>query len=210
MAVFRRLFKDVITKCCNDCGEIKSTSEFSKDCSKKDGLRLVCKDCDCKKIAKWRIKNPEKVMAGSQEYYANNTAACIANAERWANNNTDRKRELDRLRARRNRKNKPEHRLVCATRTRINSAIHHNSKKDGPTTELMGCSWDQFFGHIEINFLPGMTWENYGEWHVDHIRPCASFDLTDPAQQRQCFNWKNLQPLWAKDNLKKGAKLLDA
>lgn len=50
-----------------------------------------------------------------------------------------------------------------------------------------------------------MTWENYGPvWHVDHIRPCASFDLQDPAQQRECFNFKNLQPLFAKENLKKG------
>ena len=60
--------------------------------------------------------------------------------------------------------------------------------------------------HIEKQFKPGMTWERYGEWHVDHIRPCASFDLTDPEQQTICFNYENLQPLWAIDNMKKGAK----
>ena len=48
-----------------------------------------------------------------------------------------------------------------------------------------------------------MSWENMGEWHLDHIRPCASFDLTDPDQQRQCFHYSNLQPLWASDNLSK-------
>ena len=53
-----------------------------------------------------------------------------------------------------------------------------------------------------------MTWDNHGEWHIDHIKPCASFDLTDADQQRECFNYTNLQPLWAKDNLSKGAKIL--
>lgn len=51
-----------------------------------------------------------------------------------------------------------------------------------------------------------MSWENYGEWHIDHIKPCSSFDLSDPKQQKECFNYTNLQPLWAIDNLKKSYK----
>lgn len=56
-----------------------------------------------------------------------------------------------------------------------------------------------------------MSWDNYGYrgWHIDHIKPCASFDLTDPNQREQCFHFSNLQPMWAKDNLSKGAKTLD-
>ncbi len=54
-----------------------------------------------------------------------------------------------------------------------------------------------------------MSWENYGKWHVDHILPCASFDLGKPEEQFKCFNYKNLQPLWATDNLKKQAKILN-
>lgn len=53
----------------------------------------------------------------------------------------------------------------------------------------------------------GMSWENYGEWHIDHIVPCSSFDLTDPKQQEDCFNFKNLQPLWGWENSKKGSKI---
>ena len=62
--------------------------------------------------------------------------------------------------------------------------------------------------HLEKQFQPGMSWDNHGYdgWHVDHIRPCASFDLTDEEQVRKCFHYTNLQPLWAKDNLRKGSE----
>ena len=68
--------------------------------------------------------------------------------------------------------------------------------------------------HLESRFEPGMTWDNYGNpngdhtdcWHIDHIIPCAAFDLTDPIEQKQCMHYSNLQPLWAKDNLMKGSK----
>lgn len=64
------------------------------------------------------------------------------------------------------------------------------------------------FFSLEQQFTEGMTWENYGEWHVDHIRPCVSFDLSIPEQQQECFHYTNLQPLWAKDNLQKSDKIL--
>ena len=55
-----------------------------------------------------------------------------------------------------------------------------------------------------------MTWQNYGDgWHIDHIHPCAAFDLTDPEQQKACFHWSNLQPLWAIDNFRKSSFLPD-
>jgi Uri superfamily endonuclease len=70
----------------------------------------------------------------------------------------------------------------------------------------IGCSVPHLRQHLEAQFTDGMTWDNHGEWHIDHIKPCASFDLTDAEQQRECFNYTNLQPLWAVDNLTKGAK----
>ena len=63
--------------------------------------------------------------------------------------------------------------------------------------------------YLEAKFQYGMSWENYGEWHVDHIKPCSSFNLEDPEEQKKCFHYKNLQPLWAKDNLAKGASVVD-
>jgi len=67
--------------------------------------------------------------------------------------------------------------------------------------------WQEFTIFIRGQFRPGMSWDNHGlVWHLDHVRPCASFDLTDPEQQRICFRWDNFQPLFAKENLQKGSK----
>jgi hypothetical protein len=77
------------------------------------------------------------------------------------------------------------------------------------TEKLLGCTFEYARSHLEAQFTKGMGWDNYGVngWHIDHIIPCASFDLTDPDQQRQCFHYTNLQPLWAEDNLRKSDKL---
>jgi hypothetical protein len=91
---------------------------------------------------------------------------------------------------------------------RILAALSRGLKKAGPTTELLGCDIPTLRAHLEALFLPGMTWENRRLWHVDHIRPCASFNLLDPEQQRCCFHYTNLQPLWAPDNIRKSDKIL--
>lgn len=61
--------------------------------------------------------------------------------------------------------------------------------------------------YLSLLFSDGMSWDNYGEWHIDHIIPCAAFDLSNPTEQKQCFHYTNLQPLWAYENKSKGAKL---
>jgi len=72
--------------------------------------------------------------------------------------------------------------------------------------ELLGCSIDKLWNHLESKFESWMTKENYGLWHVDHKIACAKFDLTCPEQQRICFNYKNLQPIEAIENMRKGAR----
>ena len=74
--------------------------------------------------------------------------------------------------------------------------------------ELLGCNFETARKHIESLFKPGMSWDNYGKWHMDHIIPCASFDLRCPVQQLACCYYKNLQPLWAFDNMSKGSQIL--
>ncbi|HEY7550974.1 MAG TPA: hypothetical protein VH913_15835 [Hyphomicrobiaceae bacterium] len=94
--------------------------------------------------------------------------------------------------------------LAKKMRTRIWGALRGRTKS-ARTFRLIGCTVERLRAHIEAQWLPGMSWANYGDWHVDHIRPCASFDLSDPLQQRECFNWRNMQPLWEPDNASKGS-----
>lgn len=83
-----------------------------------------------------------------------------------------------------------------------------NNWKYGTTLELVGAGIAQVKKHLEAQFKPGMNWENHGKlgWHIDHITPCAKFDLSDPEQQKKCFHYTNLQPLWWQENLSKGYK----
>lgn len=97
-------------------------------------------------------------------------------------------------------------RLKKRIMSRIWSAMKNQSVNSIGSFKLVGCSADDLRHHIEKQFQPGMSFENYGEWHVDHIRPCASFDLSNAWQMSECFNWRNLQPMWAFDNLSKGAR----
>ena len=101
-----------------------------------------------------------------------------------------------------------EYKLMYLSRSRVRLALKGRGAKSRKTVQLIGCSIEHLRQHLEAQFTEGMTWDNHGEWHIDHIKPCASFDLTDEGQQRECFNYANLQPLWAKDNLSKGAKVL--
>jgi hypothetical protein len=89
--------------------------------------------------------------------------------------------------------------------TRIRRA---NGKKTMRSVELLGCSIDNFRKHLESKFLEGMSWNNYGEWHIDHIIPCSLFDLTNINEQKKCFHYTNQQPLWKLDNLRKTNRIL--
>ena len=135
----------------------------------------------------------------------------LRQANRRAN---QKRRETEEGREKRRRveqklRENPYYRLVCRLRSRLRSALQYQGAlKSQSTLELLGIDRDGLRSWLEAQFKPGMTWDNMGEWHVDHLRPCASFDLNDPEQQKQCFHYRNLQPLWAYDNLSKGAKLL--
>ena len=75
--------------------------------------------------------------------------------------------------------------------------------------ELIGCTGKELKEYIEKKFVDEMTWDNRKLWHIDHIVPCCSFDLIKEEEQKRCFHYTNLQPLWGSDNLKKGSKMLD-
>jgi len=143
----------------------------------------------------WRLANPEKANATQSAWYeANkdriNRRKVVYYIERYRSN--------------------PIFRMRHCLRQRLRKALKSSGcVTDAKVMELVGCSVSELRKHLESLWQSGMSWSNYGTkgWHVDHKLPCASFDLSDPEQQRACFHWTNLQPLWAKDNLKKSKKL---
>ena len=99
-------------------------------------------------------------------------------------------------------------RVYCGTR--IYQAVKkQKTVKSERTLNLIGCSVDYLREYLASMFEAGMSWDNYGDWHIDHIIPCASFDLTDPKQQKLCFHFSNLRPAWARENIVKGDTMPD-
>ena len=105
------------------------------------------------------------------------------------------------------RRNNLHAKLSGNLRSRLLHVLKGNPKKD-TTINLVGCDIDFLRKHLESKFTKGMTWKNYGKWHVDHIITCACFNLIREDEQRRCFNWRNLQPLWGEENLEKGDKYI--
>lgn len=106
------------------------------------------------------------------------------------------------------RKADPSLRVRNAVSARMWAAL--KGRSDGKLSSRLGYSLQDLMQRLESKFADGMSWDNYGRWHVDHIKPCAKFDLTDPVQFSECWALSNLQPLWAEDNIKKGAKYASA
>lgn len=100
----------------------------------------------------------------------------------------------------------PQFRISRTCRFRIWKTLRGLRKPSG-SSDLVGCTWQELVEYIQSKFEPWMTWDNYGsKWHVDHIKPCAAFDLSDEKQQQACFHYTNLRPLRAVDNWKKNSK----
>lgn len=143
-------------------------------------------DCD----RRYREKNKEKLKIKKKEYY---DKIGLEKAKQWQ---LSKKTDLNYVTKKR-------------LRGRIYAALKKGIKSDS-TINLLGCSIEHFKAHFESLFTEGMSWEKYleGGIHIDHKIPCASFDLTDEKQQKICFHYTNLQPLWWIDNLIKGAKII--
>ena len=149
-----------------------------------------CVECAKSRANKWKKDNYEKHRARSRELEG--TPLVVAR----------RRRELERREA------DPHRRAAGRIRSLIKQTLtYHGGRKAAKSEVLLGCTVQEARQHLESLFQPGMSWENHGEWHIDHIRPCASFsDLTQLEQQKQCCHYTNLQPLWAIDNILKSDK----
>lgn len=180
-----------VFKKCSKCGEIKPLTEFHYSSTKKSQALEQCKAC--KKSRKrsnnqyvYKPKTPEK-----RRQYRDNW---------WKTRTEDQRLEV---------------RIAKRVYGRLEQGLRQQLKKNprksalvkpkiiGPPAVLLGCSISEFIKHIEQQWEPGMTWENYGGWHIDHIIQVSSFDLTDPEQQKKCAHYTNQRPLWAWDHLKR-------
>lgn len=114
-------------------------------------------------------------------------------------------RERVRNQIREKLKNDPVFIIKTRLRTRFYQYIKRGlAKKQVKTSQLIGCDWKYLKNHLEKKFEKGMTWKNFGKWHIDHIKPMSHFDLMKVKDQYLCCNYKNLQPMWATENLSKG------
>jgi hypothetical protein len=129
--------------------------------------------------------------------------------KQWQEENPEQYREAKNQWTRRNpeyfkawRNAKVTRKIAHALRSRLRRAV-----KMGSAVKNLGCSVSEFLAHLEKQFSNGMTWDNYGQWHIDHIKPLSAFDLTDTNQLAEACHFSNLQPLWGKENSSKHNKL---
>lgn len=129
-------------------------------------------------------------------------------ARAWRIANPEKRRAQVKIYSLRRRERDPAFVLKNSLKNRYRMALTNVKSITGELLEHLGCSIEEARMHIENQFQPGMTWENHGlhGWHIDHIRPVASFDLYDIEDRRKCFHYSNLQPLWAADNIAKSDK----
>ena len=151
----------------------------------------------------YRLKNKENLKIAAKEYYLKNKERIKKYRKLWIKNNRDK----ININFRHKFKTNPKFKMRQLLGNRIRKVLKGISKS-ASTMELIGCTIDELWVHLEAKFELQMTRENYGLWHVDHIIPGTVFDLTEPEQQKKWFRYTNLQPLWATDNIKKYNKIL--
>ena len=193
-------------KTCTKCKEEKELTEFYKNCTAKDGFRPHCKACVSAHAKKYKEKNPEKVRASHRKYRKNNREKCRAAVMLCHRNNREKYLASKRKWKKKKRKTCPMFRMIHCLRNRIRDVLRGRNKS-ASTMALLGCTIEKLKKYIQNQFVDGMTWDNIGTtWHMDHMLPVSLFDLSDPEQQRRCFHYSNLQPLFASDNISKGNK----
>lgn len=192
-------------KTCTKCGEVKPVTEFAKLKTGAHGVRGDCKACRREISRAWYAGLDQNDRSARYQRYRDANKGYL---EAWLTENKERKREYARRSIRKSRST-PGGRL----KSNIARAVHialKGGKSGGSTFLLLGYSVPDLMRHIERQFLPGMSWDNYARdgWHVDHIRPLCSFtyETSDDPQFRAAWALANLRPLWAKDNLRKGGR----
>lgn len=217
-------------KQCSKCGHIKYESEFHKNKCQKNGLRSDCKKCgslrdrsryaknvelinaNCKK---WANKNKERVKENHKNFRQKNRNRVNEYNANWRKNNPDHTLEYHReyrfinkakirVQQKVRRDSDIQYRLGINLRGRLYKALKRG-QKGGSAIRDLGCSVEYLVNYLELKFLPGMTWENYGsgmkKWSIDHIVALSTVDLQNIEEFLRVCHHTNLRPLWNKDQL---------
>lgn len=223
-------------KTCSTCRESLPKSMFHKQAANKDGLCCFCKSCKKKrkrveylanreiilaKCAAYKKANPEKVKESQKRsyakkpehyksarasYYEENKEAILAYSAEYRAANKEAKSARDRAYVGRRMKVDPLFRLSYSVRNRIFVALRgKNFTKTSSTAQMLDCDFEFLQLFIEEQFLPGMAWEDRSAWHIDHRVPLASAKTSE--EMVALCHFSNLRPMWATDNIRKGAKM---
>ena len=168
---------------------------------------VYCLKCQKERRRLYYLNNKEHEIKVNKLWKENNRERIKQISKLWVKNNPEKKNSNQRKYRKNRRERDPMFKVLSNLRTRIHEVLTaKHIVKEATTKKLTGCTLEYLKNYLEKKFKDGMSWDNYGQWHIDHIRPCASFNLLDPIEQKICFHYTNLQPLWAEDNLKKSNK----
>lgn len=180
-----------MTKKCYTCQIDKPREDFPKHNQKKDGLDPNCKQCRCDKAKISYLKHSEKIKNKSNNYYYANKKLFISKQIVYT---------------KKRRKEDPFFALTLRLRNRLWYALQKTTwKKNTNFSKYIGCSKDELLIHIEMQFKNGMNWENRNLWDIDHIIPLSS--AKNEEELYKLCHYKNLQPMWSKENRQKGSKI---
>jgi hypothetical protein len=160
------------------------------------------------KNKEWKAKNPERTRELLRRYVSKNGPKIKEYMAAWRAENKDKMKAHSLADYHKKYRSDILFRLRRRARAHVARIKTGHLKSPIRSMEYIGCTVEEFKAHIESLWVDGMTWENNTKhgWHIDHIRPLASFDLTNPEQMKCALHYTNLQPLWARDNLEKHAK----
>ena len=201
----------IALKTCPKCKVEKPGEVFGKHKAKKDGLQGWCKGC----VFLYHETHKEQKVAYDKLYREDHKEQKAANGKIYRESHKEQRaayyeanKEQRAAKQKQRRLTDPRFKLSVNLRCRLHDALKGNYKA-GSAVRDCGCSMEALRLYLESKFQPGMTWANWGinGWHIDHIRPLSSFDLTDREQFLKACHYTNLQPLWAKDNLSKGDRI---
>ena len=204
-------------KLCKNCKINKPIEEFIAG-------RAQCKPCRRIKHQNWAKINKNKIQQYNKlkwektkqdpaaalkrkQWYEKNKLAMLLQKKEYYKINKQKILLYHKTYERMKLKKDPIFRLQKNLRRRLNLALKGIFKEE-TTMKLIGCNLIELKTHLQNRFKEGMSWENYGKWHIDHIKPMSSFNLKNAENQKLAMHYTNLQPLWAKDNMSKGNKIL--